>query len=159
MITYVAKFNVHSLSFVATEKVMKILQSEKFHSDLKEVLWKNKEFKENLVKITMSMPPNVTRIAGLFDLHVPNYYCRKKNYSMTAKIENRMIQALVILNSYTYFSKNPTNSYVEDKDAMCMDVKKEEIMKCILRIIQTVFLARKNVKKIKNVELSRVDRR
>ena len=70
-----------------------------------------------------------------------------------------MIQALVILNSYTYFSKNPTNSYVEDKDAMCMDVKKEEIMKCILRIIQTVFLARKNVKKIKNVELSRVDRR
>ena len=70
-----------------------------------------------------------------------------------------MIQALVILNSYTYFSKNPTNSYVEDKDAICMDVKKEEIMKCILRMIQTVFLARKNVKKIKNVELSGVDRR
>ena len=70
-----------------------------------------------------------------------------------------MIQSLVIVNSYTYFSKNPTNSYVGDKDAICMGVKKEEIMKCILRIIPTVFLARKNVKKMKNVELSGVDRK
>ena len=64
------------------------------------------------------------------------------------KVSNRMIQYFVIVNSYTYFSKNPTNSYVGDKDAIYMDVKKEEIMKCILRIIQTVFLARKNVKKM-----------
>ena len=70
-----------------------------------------------------------------------------------------MIQSLVTVNLYIYFSKNPTNSYAGDKDAVCMDIQKEEIMKCILRIIQTVFLARKNVKKMKNVELSGVDQR
>ena len=78
MLTYLAKFKIHSLNFVATKKVIKILHSEKFYSDLKEALLKNKEFQKDLVTITKSMPPNVTRIAGVFDLNLPNYYYRRR---------------------------------------------------------------------------------
>ena len=74
LLTFVVKSKIHSLSSVATNKAIRILNSEKFYSDLKESLLKNKEFKKHLVKITKSMLPNVTRIAGLFDLHLPNYY-------------------------------------------------------------------------------------
>ena len=69
MLTYIVKFKIHSLSFVETNKVIETLQSEKFCPDLKEALLKNKEFKKHLVEIAKSMPPNVTKIAGLFDLH------------------------------------------------------------------------------------------
>ena len=77
LLTFVVKSKIHSLNYVATNKVIKTLNSEKFYSDLKEALLKNKEFKKHLVKITKSMLPIVTRIAGLFDLHLPNYYYRK----------------------------------------------------------------------------------
>ena len=77
LLTFVVKSKIHSLSSVATNKAIRILNSEKFYSDLKESLLKNKEFKKHLVKITKSMLPNVTRIAGLFDLNLPNYYNRK----------------------------------------------------------------------------------
>ena len=69
MLTYIVKFKIHSLSFAETNKVIEILHSEKFCPDLKEALLKNREFKKHLVKITKSTLPNVTRIAGLFDLH------------------------------------------------------------------------------------------
>ena len=76
LLTYIVKFKIHSLSFVETNRVIKILHSEKFYSDLKEELLKNKEFKKYLVEITKSMLPKVTRIAGLFNLDLPNYYYR-----------------------------------------------------------------------------------
>ena len=59
-------FKLHNLDMVTTNRVLTILNSTSFTSGLREQFLKDEVLKDYLHDLKLSIPPNVTRIAGVF---------------------------------------------------------------------------------------------
>ena len=65
LLNFNAEFKIHSLDLVTTNQVLTILNSTSFTSSLREQFMNDEVLREYLLNLTLSIPPNVTRIAGM----------------------------------------------------------------------------------------------
>ena len=65
ILNYTAEFKIHSLDLVTTNQVLTIINSTSFTSGLRQQFLEDDMLRDYLRKLTLSIPPNVTRIAGM----------------------------------------------------------------------------------------------
>ena len=63
---FIWEFKLHNLDVVTTNHVLTIVNSTSFTSSLREQFLKDEVLKDYLHDLKLSIPPNVTRIAGVF---------------------------------------------------------------------------------------------